>query len=282
MWVALVQMHSTTDIEHNRLRARQLIQEAARRGARLVALPEHFAYLGPREEENLPTAQPLDGPLVQEFRQLAAELGIYLLLGTFPEIAAPGPKPYNTSVLLGPQGNLLAYYRKIHLFDITLPGRTTYQESRYVQSGQKVVTASLSEEAFTIGLAICYDLRFPELFRFLVDQGAEVIILPAAFTLHTGKDHWEVLLRARAIENQVYILAPAQFGQHGPQRESYGRSMVVDPWGLMLAQAPDGEGVIYAWLERERLQRVRAHLPSLQHRRLPVAGLEASTVKPRP
>ncbi|MFP3866957.1 MAG: carbon-nitrogen hydrolase family protein [Desulfobacteraceae bacterium] len=266
MRVALVQMHSTTDVKQNRRRARQLIQEAASQQVRLVALPEHFAYMGPADEGSPPTAQTLEGPLVQEFQQLAAELGIYLLLGTFPE-TAPGGQLYNTSVLLGPQGNLLARYRKIHLFDVTLPGRASYQESRYVQGGQEVVTWSLPEEGFTIGLAICYDLRFSELFRRLVDRGAEVIILPAAFTLHTGRDHWEVLLRARAIENQVYLLAPAQFGRHGPHRESYGRSLIVDPWGLILAQAPDGEGVIYANLDRQRLQQVRAHLPCLKHRR---------------
>ena len=269
MWVAVVQMHSTTDVRHNRQRARQLIQEAAQHGARLVALPEHFAYLGPNETATPPTAQPLDGPLIQEFRQLAAELRIYLLLGTFPELTAAGPKPYNTAVLLSPQGEHLASYRKIHLFDITISGRPSHHESRYVQAGHEMVTVSLAPEAFTLGLAICYDVRFPELFRALVRRGAEVIILPAAFMMHTGKDHWEVLLRARAIENQVYILAPAQFGHYGPERECYGRSLIVDPWGLVLAQAPDGEEVIYARLDRQRLHQIRSALPCLEHRRLP-------------
>jgi predicted amidohydrolase len=268
MWVGVVQMQSTEDLEHNRTRARRLIREAANHGARLVALPEHFAYLGPKEEEQPPTAQPLDGPLVTEFQELTAQLGIYLLLGSFPEVTNPGDKPYNTSVLLNPQGELLARYRKIHLFDVTLPGQAPYQESRYVLPGGELVTVPLAAEQFTVGLAICYDLRFPELFRALVERGAEIITLPSAFTLFTGKDHWEVLLRARAIENQVYILAPAQMGRHGPGRQSYGRSLIVDPWGLVLAQAPDAEGVIYAWLDRDRLLRLRAELPCLQHRRL--------------
>lgn len=270
MWVAAVQMQSTEDLQHNRTRARQLIREAADYGARLVALPEHFAYLGPKEEEYPPTAQPLEGPLLKEFQDLAAQWGIYLVLGSFPEVTTTGAKPYNTSVLLGPQGELLARYRKIHLFDITLPGQATYQESRYILPGQELVTVPLAEEGFTVGLAICYDLRFPELFRALIERGAEIIILPSAFTLFTGKDHWEVLLRARAIENQVYILAPAQMGRHGPRRQSYGRSMIVDPWGLVLAQAPDAEGVIYARLDRDRLLQLRAELPCLQHRRIPL------------
>lgn len=268
MRVAVVQMQSTGEVAHNCSRARQLITEAARHGARLIALPEHFAYLGPEGDELPPTAQPLDGPLVQEFQEMAARFGTFLVLGTFPETTPATAKPYNTSVLLSPQGEVLACYRKIHLFDMELPGRTPYQESRHTLPGRELVAVPLEAEPFTLGLAICYDLRFPELFRGLVDQGAEIICLPSAFTLHTGRDHWEVLLRARAIENQVYILAPAQYGRHGPGRQSYGRSLIIDPWGLVLAQAPDGEGVIYARLDRERLCRIRAELPCLRHRRL--------------
>lgn len=267
MWVAAVQLNSTPEVERNLERARVLITEAAGRGAQLVALPEHFAYLGPDDREP-PSAQPLEGPLVTEFRDLARRLEIFLLLGSFPEVATPGARPHNTSVLLGPQGQVLAAYRKMHLFDIQLPGGPSYQESHFIQPGTELAVARLPGTPFTAGLAICYDLRFPELFRALVAQGADLILLPAAFTLTTGRDHWEVLVRARAIENLAYVVAPAQVGQHAPGRRSYGRSLIVDPWGLILAQAPDGEGVIYARLDHERLQRLRQELPCLSHRRL--------------
>jgi predicted amidohydrolase len=267
MWVAAVQLNSTPDQERNLARARGLIEEAAGRGAQLVALPEHFAYLGP-EDRRPPSAQPLDGPLVAQFRELAQSLGIFLLLGSFPEVAAPEARLFNTSVLLGPEGQVLAVYRKMHLFDVELPGGPTYQESRFIQPGAEVVVAPLPGTPFTAGLAICYDLRFPELFRALSSQGADLLLLPSAFTLTTGRDHWEVLIRARAIENQAYIVAPAQYGQHSPGRRSYGRSLIVDPWGLVLAQALDGEGVCYARLDHERLLRLRRELPCQSHRRM--------------
>ncbi len=265
MWVAAVQLNSTPEMAGNVARARALVQEAAGRGARLVALPEHFAYLGPEDREP-PSAQPLEGPLVAEFRALARKLGIFLLLGSFPELAAPGEPPFNTSVLLSPQGRILASYRKMHLFDVDLPGGPTYQESQFIQPGTEVVVTPLPGTPFTAGLAICYDLRFPELFRALEAQGADLLLLPSAFTLATGRDHWEVLLRARAIENLAYLIAPAQYGQHAPGRRSYGHSLIVDPWGLVLAQAPDGEGVIYAHLDHERLKTRRRQLPCLSHR----------------
>ena len=267
MWAAAVQLNSTPDMEHNLGRARALVEEAAGRGARLVALPEHFAYLGP-EDRHPPSAQPLNGPLMAEFVELAQRLAIFLLLGSFPQVAAGEPPLYNTSVLLGPEGQILAAYRKMHLFDVDLPGGPTYQESRFIQPGAEVVVAPLPGTPFTAGLAICYDLRFPELFRGLSARGADLFLLPAAFTLATGRDHWEVLVRARAIENQAYVVAPAQFGQHAPGRRSYGRALIVDPWGLILAQAPDGEGIIYARLDHDRLTKMRRQLPCLHHRRL--------------
>jgi predicted amidohydrolase len=267
MWVAAIQLNSTPDLEGNVARTRALVTEAAGRGARLVALPEHFAYLGP--EEALPAvAQPVDGPLVAGFRELAAQQGIFLLLGSFPELAGPKARPYNTSLLLGPQGQVMARYRKLHLFDVDLPGRPPYRESDFTQPGKEVVAAPLPGTPFTAGLAVCYDLRFPELFRALMTQGSHLFLLPAAFTSRTGPDHWEILLRARAIENQAYVVAPAQYGEHAPGRRSYGRSLIVDPWGLVLAQAPDDEGVIYAHLDFERLQRLRRELPCLTHCRL--------------
>lgn len=267
MWIAAVQLNSTGVVADNITRARQLITQAADRGAELVALPEHFAYLGP-EDKNPPSAQPLKGPLVGEFAALAQKLGIFLLMGSFPEIAAPDAPPYNTSVLLGKDGALLAVYRKLHLFDVDLPGGPRYQESRFIQPGREVVAVPLPGTPFTAGLAICYDVRFPELFRSLAAKGADLILLPAAFTLHTGRDHWEVLVRARAIENQAYVAAPAQWGLHSKGRRSYGRALIVDPWGTVLAQAPDAEGFILAELDHERLSRLRQEMPCLQHRRL--------------
>jgi predicted amidohydrolase len=267
MWVAAVQLHSTPEMAGNIARARALVQEAAGRGAQLVALPEHFAYLGPEDREP-PSAQPLEGPLVAEFRALAQKLEIFLLLGSFPELAAPGERPFNTSVLLSPQGQILASYRKMHLFDVDLPGKATYKESQFIQAGRELMVAPLPGTPFTTGLGICYDLRFPELFRALVAQGADLLLVPSAFTLATGRDHWEVLLRARAIENLAYLVAPAQYGRHSPGRYSYGHSLIIDPWGLILAQAPDGEGVIYAHLDHERLKTWRRQLPCLSHRRL--------------
>jgi predicted amidohydrolase len=268
MLVAAIQMNSTPDLEANLARAQTWIEEAATRGARLVALPEHFACLG-READIAAAAQTQDGPLVTRFRELAGQLGIFLLLGSFAERTPEKARPYNTSLLLGPRGQVLARYRKLHLFDVDLPGKAPYRESEYTQPGQEVVTAGLPGEPFTAGLAICYDLRFPELFRAQVSRGANLLLLPAAFTAATGRDHWEVLLRARAIENLAYVVAPAQYGEHVAGRRSYGRSLIIDPWGLVLAQAPDGEGVILASLDYEGLQRRRRELPSLRNRRLP-------------
>ncbi len=268
MWVAAIQLNSTPDQEANLSRAQAYIEEAASRGARLVALPEHFACLG-SAADTAAAAQPLDGPLVTRFRELTGKLGIFLLLGSFPEQTPEKARPYNTSLLLGPRGQILASYRKLHLFDVVLPGGEASRESEFTQPGADVVTAPLPGESFTAGLAICYDLRFPELFRVQVSRGANLLLLPAAFTLTTGRDHWEVLLRARAIENLSYVVAPAQHGQNAPGRRTYGRSLIIDPWGLPLAQAPDGEGLILARLDYERLQRLRRELPCLRHRRLP-------------
>ncbi|MDD2902598.1 MAG: carbon-nitrogen hydrolase family protein [Syntrophales bacterium] len=267
MQVAAVQLNSTPDLDHNLSRARALIAEAASQGAQLIALPEHFAYLGP-EDVKPPSAQPLDGPLVSEFRELARKLGVFLLLGSFPEVIPGDTRPHNTSVLLSSQGEILAAYRKMHLFDVDIVQGPRYRESQFTQAGTDLAVESLPGTPFTAGLAICYDLRFPELFRALSDRGADLLLLPAAFTLATGRDHWEVLIRARAIENQAYLIAPAQWGQHSPGRRSYGRSLIVDPWGLILAQAPDGEGIIYAHLDHDRLKRLRRELPCLDHRRL--------------
>ncbi len=267
--VAAIQMASTPHPPDNIARAESLIRAAAGRGARLVALPEHFSCYGPPAAIQQ-HAQSLDGPLLTMFAAVARELAIYLLLGSFPEKTAAGDKIYNTSVLLDPRGDLLAAYRKIHLFDVELPGRLTHQESRYVLPGETPVAVPLPEVGLTLGVAICYDLRFPELFRSLVDRGTQVIVLPSAFARETGRDHWEVLVRARAVENQIYVIAPNQYGEHSPGLVTYGRSLIVDPWGLVLAQAGDGEGTITTELRLEEIDRRRRELPCLSHRRLAV------------
>ncbi len=267
MWVAAVQLNSTLEMEANLARTRKLIAEAASRGAELVALPEHFACYG-TEEAVAAAAQPLDGPLVTEFLELAQRLGITLLLGSFPEQAEAFERPYNTSLLIGRQGQLLARYRKMHLFDVELPGAAPHRESAFTRPGQDVITAVLPGTPWVAGLAVCYYLRFPELFRAQVARGANLLFLPAAFTARTGPDHWHTLLKARAIENLSYVVAPAQWGGHVQGRKSYGRSLIIDPWGLALAQAPDSEGIIYARLDFERLKRLRRELPCLGHRRL--------------
>jgi predicted amidohydrolase len=266
MWTAVIQMQSTADPDANRKRAHQLIQEAAGRGARLIALPEYFLCLGP-PAAIVAQAQDLNGPLVQAFQAQARHLGLYLLLGTIPERSPDPTKVYNTSLLVGPDGLVLARYRKLHLFDINIPGKVNFRESDHILPGQDIVALSLPKEDWTLGLAICYDLRFPELFRALVDRGAEIILVPAAFSQVTGRDHWETLLRARAIENQVYILAPAQYPHPDQSLKTYGRSLIIDPWGLSLARAADREDIIYANLDRQYLQKIRAELPCLANRR---------------
>ncbi|BDG08867.1 carbon-nitrogen hydrolase family protein [Anaeromyxobacter paludicola] len=265
-WLAAaVQMTSGPDRRRNLDTALRLAGEAADLGARLVALPENFAFMGP-EQERIAGAEPVDGPTVAALQELARRRRVFVLAGSIAErVDAPG-KTANTSVLVADDGAVAAVYRKIHLFDVNIPDGARYAESETVVPGDRPV---LAETALgRIGLTVCYDLRFPELYRALSAMGAEVLTVPAAFTLFTGKDHWEPLLRARAIENLAYVLAPAQVGRHSPTRVTYGNAMIVDPWGVVLARCPDGEGVCVARVSRERLLRVRAELPSLQHRRL--------------
>ncbi len=266
MRVAVVQMTSTDDLAANLRNAQRLVGEAAGLGAGFVALPENFAYLR-REGLPIPCAQDLDGEIVGCVRDLAKRHGVRILGGTFPE-QADGDRVHNTSVLVSPEGELEAVYRKIHLFDVDLreSGGGVYTESATMAPGSEPVVAA--SPIGGIGLSICYDLRFPELYRRLVERGAVWLTVPSAFAPQTGKDHWEVLLRARAIENQAFVLAPAQCGRHSPERSSHGRSMIVDPWGLVLAQAADRPGVITADCDLGALERVRASLPALRHRRL--------------
>ncbi len=267
MRAGAVQLNSTADKAGNLEVAEGLVRAAARDGAGLVVLPEKWNLLG-GAEEILEGAEPLDGPTITAARAWARELGIHLVAGSIAERPADGGRPFNTSTLIGPDGELEALYRKIHMFDVDLDG-VPYRESEQEQAGAEAVTASLvgGLEGLTIGMTICYDLRFPELFRILAVRGATLTTVPSAFTVKTGRDHWEVLVRARAIENQVFVVAPDQVGRAGPHYHSYGRSMIVDPWGVVLAQASDRPGAIVAELDFDAQDRVRATLPSLANRR---------------
>ncbi len=266
---AACQMTSTSDAAANLRQAEELIREAAARGARLVATPENTHYLGPHAEK-VRRAESLEGPTVARFSALARELGIHLLLGSFNERAEDPGRCSNTSVLFGPDGSRLAVYRKIHLFDVDVPGGVSFRESETVAPGREVVTASTPLARF--GLSICYDLRFGELYRALAAAGAEVLLVPSAFTAKTGRAHWEVLLRARAVETQCWVIAPGQVGHHddGGLKESWGHSMIVDPWGEVVAERDeDGPGLALAEVDLERVARTRAAIPVAAHRRLP-------------
>ncbi|MBW2270325.1 MAG: carbon-nitrogen hydrolase family protein [Deltaproteobacteria bacterium] len=266
MRVALVQMCSTDDLAANLKAAAGFVDEAAERGAAFVLLPEMFAYLR-REGQAFPHAQGLDGEIVTSLREWARRHRIRLLGGSFAERIDGEERVFNTSVLIDPQGEVEAVYRKIHLFDVQLGPGGNFRESASIAPGSDVVVAETPIGG--IGLSVCYDLRFPELYREMAARAdVRFICAPSAFAPQTGKDHWEVLLRARAIENQAFVLAPAQCGTHGPKRSSHGRSLAVDPWGLVLAQAGDAPGVVTADCDRELLERIRGKIPALQHRRL--------------
>jgi predicted amidohydrolase len=230
-----------------------------------VALPENFAYLR-SEGHKLHFKTTVDGDLVRSMRDLARQLGVYLLLGSIPERVPRSPRSFNTSVLIGPRGDLLATYRKLHLFDIEIRGKVSLRESRFVAPGKELVVARTP--LGRLGLSICYDLRFPELYRRLALGGAQVLFVPAAFTAFTGPHHWLPLLRARAIENQCWVVAPAQVGRHAPDRRSHGETTIVDPWGEVVARKPRGTGWVAAEIDLDRLDRVRRGLPCLKHTRM--------------
>ena len=262
MRVAAVQMTSSADRERNLGVADGLVRRAAAAGARLVVLPEKWPFIhGPRLLEG---AEPLDGPSIRAARGWARDLGLAVVAGSVVEGVAGDRRARNTSVLVTPDGAVAAVYRKLHMFDVDVGG-LAYRESAATAPGDEVVVADALGRR--VGMSVCYDLRFPELYRSLADGGAEIIVVPAAFTAVTGRDHWEPLLRARAIENQAFVIAAGQYGRHDDGTESYGRSMVIDPWGTVLAQAPDGEGLAVADLDFARMEDVRARLPALRHRR---------------
>ena len=263
MRAAVVQLNSNGDRERNLATAERLVRAAAADGAEFVALPEKWNLLA-GGEELVAGAEPLDGPSLSAARGWARDLGVHLLAGSISERGAEGEKASNTSVLIAPTGEDLAVYRKVHMFDVDAGG-VSYRESEFEQPGNEPVVASAGD--LTVGLTVCYDLRFPELFRILALRGAKLIAVPSAFTLATGRDHWEVLLRARAIEDQLFVLAPNQVGEAPPHHNSFGRSLIVDPWGVVLATAPDEECFVAADLDFDAQERIRASLPSLANRR---------------
>jgi predicted amidohydrolase len=267
MRAAAVQLNSTADKARNLEIAERLVRAAARDGAVLVALPEKWNLLAD-SATLLAGAETLDGPSIGAASSWARELGIHLLAGSIAERAEGHEKAFNTSILIGPDGELEARYRKIHMFDVDVGG-VAYRESEHEEPGDELVAAGLAGklEGITLGMTVCYDLRFPELYRILAVRGATVMSVPSAFTLDTGRDHWEVLLRARAIENQAFVIAPNQIGEAPPHYRSYGRSMIVDPWGVVLGQAPDEECFVAAELDLDAQARVRTELPSLANRR---------------
>jgi predicted amidohydrolase len=261
--VALVQMNSRDEKPENLERAEMLVAQAASWGSDLVVLPELWTYLGPRKR-HAEVAEPIPGETTDFLARLASRYRFWLVGGSFIEAVEDQERFHNTSVVLNPDGDVVARYRKLHLFDVEVDGRV-YDESATMAPGGEVAVASVA--GVPVGLTICYDLRFPELYRRLTARGARLVTVPAAFTMETGKDHWEVLLRARAIENQVYVLAAAQCGSHPPGSACYGNSMVVDPWGTVLARAGYREGVVVADVDLGHAERIRKTLPALAHRR---------------
>jgi deaminated glutathione amidase len=273
MKAAAVQLNSTADVGANLATADRLTRAAAADGAQLIVLPEKWTAMG-SEEELRAAAQPLDGQAVTWARETASELGVDLVAGSFLERIPGEEKLANTCVHVSASGGVRAVYRKLHMFDVQIDGRA-YRESDIELPGEEIVLSQTSagvsatddSAGVELGLAVCYDLRFPELSRILAVRGARIIALPSAFTLPTTRDHWEVLVRARAIENQVFVIAANQVGLHPGDMRSGGRSMIVDPWGVVLAQAPDGEHHIVADLDLERQSEIRAQLPALANRR---------------
>ena len=264
--IAAVQLSSQSDLATNLEECHARVQEAAALGASIVVLPENFAYMGP-EEGKRRIAEPLeelDGPIGRSLSDMALRSGVVVVAGGLPERSADPMRPYNTCAVFGRGGELLGRYRKMHLFDVDLADGTTLRESSSTAPGNEPSLVEI--DGFGVGLSICYDVRFPELYRALVDRGAEILVVPAAFTVHTGKAHWHVLLRARAIESQCFVAAAAQWGSHPGGRTTYGHSLLIDPWGSILAESADRSGVIVAELSREELEKVRSSLPSLRHR----------------
>jgi predicted amidohydrolase len=263
---AAIQMTSTPDLDRNLTEAEEAIDLAVRRGAELVSLPENFAFLG-KEEDKISQANEIVTKTEKFLKTMAQRFQVTILGGGFPVLVAEDPsKAYNTALLVDPNGVEVARYEKTHLFDVDLPDGNTYRESSTVMAGTTLPSIYHSDNLGNLGLSICYDVRFPELYRHLSKQNVDVIFIPAAFTAFTGKDHWQVLLQARAIENTCYIIASAQTGNHYERRYTHGHAMIIDPWGIILADAGDKPGIAIAEISPHRLQQVRRQMPSLQHR----------------
>lgn len=261
---AAVQMTSVPDLQSNLAQAEDLIDLAVRQGAELVSLPENFAFLGD-EEAKVAQAETIGCESEKFLKTMAQRFQVTLLGGGFP-VGAHGGKVYNTALLIAPNGQELVRYQKVHLFDVDLPDGNIYYESKTVVAGNQIPKVHESEEFGNLGISVCYDVRFPEFYRSMVEAGANVLFVPAAFTAFTGKDHWQVLLQARAIENTSYVIAPAQTGYHNSRRQSHGHALIIDPWGTLLADAGDQIGVAIAVIEPQRLEQVRQQMPCLNHR----------------
>lgn len=268
--VAALQISSQDDVSANLGVCRELIQRATERGAKVSLLPENFAFFG-KEEDKCRLAErlgDLDAPIQRMLSDTARSSGTTIIAGGMPEQSPDPERPYNTCAVFAPDGNIAASYRKIHLFDVDLADGSTLRESSATLPGDADGPVVVDISGFRVGLSICYDIRFPELYRKLSALGAEILVVPAAFTLHTGRDHWHVLLRARAIESQAFVVAAAQWGKHPKGRTTYGHSLIVDPWGTVVADASDRVGFVIADLDRELLEKVRTALPSLSHRKI--------------
>ena len=270
MWqlrMGAVQLRSTDDLHANLATCRELVGRAAADGAQVAVLPECFAFLGRGEGDKLPIAEDFErgGPILDTLRELAVARGVWIVGGGMPEIVPGDPnRTYNTAIVIEPSGKLVARYRKIHLFDVDIPGGATLRESDATCAGDALVVVEIG--GAKVGLSICYDVRFPELYRNLVkDHGAEVLLVPAAFTAHTGAAHWHLMLRARAVENQAWVVAPAQWGRHNDKRASFGHTLVVDPWGAVVDERPEGDGVVLATLDGATVAQRRTQMPCLTH-----------------
>lgn len=261
---AAIQMTSLPHLEKNLVEAEELIELAVRQGAELINLPENFSFMG-TEKDKIAQGSVIALQSEKFLKTMAQRFQVTILGGGFP-VPVNSEKVYNTALLIDPNGIELARYQKVHLFDVNVPDGNTYRESSTVMPGNELPPVYASEQLGTLGLSVCYDVRFPELYRYLADKGADILFVPAAFTAYTGKDHWQILIQARAIENTCYVIAPAQTGHHYAMRYTHGHAMIVDPWGVILADAGDKPGVAIAEIDPIRLEQVRRQMPCLQHR----------------
>ncbi|XP_029436494.1 deaminated glutathione amidase [Rhinatrema bivittatum] len=281
--IAVCQMTSTSDKDQNFATCSRLVREAVSRSACMVFLPEAFDFIGSNTEETLSQAETLQGDLIERYSGLARECGVWLSLGGFHERGSDwenDKRIYNSHLILDSKGSVVSVYRKTHLFDVELKGQVSLKESKFTIPGP-VIVPPISTPVGKVGLQVCYDLRFPEISLALAQEEAELLTFPSAFTLTTGLAHWEVLLRARAIETQCYVVAAAQTGRHNERRASFGHAMVVDPWGCVVAQCPEGTGLCYAQIDLQYLRRIRQEMPVMLHRRVDLYG-KVAAVKATP